>query len=66
MYVLCIHNFQDTEWAKLDALTSAGFKREDGPFVKAIDIALEAFNVRRQSYYSGTFVGNHVDRTLEV
>ena len=39
-------------------------KKENGPFVKGLDTALVSFNVHRQAYYSGTFVGNHVHRTL--
>lgn len=41
-------------------------KRKDGPFVRALDAALASFHVCRQSYYSGTFVGNHVHKTLKV
>ncbi len=44
-------------------MIAKGFKREDGPFVRTLDAALESFEVRRQSYYGGTFVGN---LTLEV
>ncbi len=47
-------------------MIAKGFKREDGPFVRTLDAALESFEVRRQSYYGGTFVGNHVHLTLEV
>jgi hypothetical protein len=43
-----------------------GFKRKDGPCVVALDKALASFNVCRQAYYGGTFVGNHVHRTLKV
>ena len=43
-----------------------GFNKEDGPFVRALDKALSSFNVQRQAYYSGTFVGNHVHRSLKV
>jgi len=43
-----------------------GFERNEGPFVKALDTALASFNVVRQAYYSGTFVGNHVHRCLMV
>ena len=39
---------------------------KEGPFVKALEVALASFNVQRQAYYSGTFVGNHVHRTLKV
>ena len=38
----------------------------DGVFVKALDDALSSFNVQRQAYYGGTFIGNHVHRCLEV
>ena len=34
--------------------------------MKAIDAALKSFNVERQAYYGGTFIGNHVHRALEV
>lgn len=43
-----------------------GLSRKDGPFVRALEDALASFNVQRQAYYSGTFVGNHIHKTLEV
>lgn len=43
-----------------------GLARKDGPFVQSLDSTLASFNVQRQAYYSGTFVGNHVHRTLKV
>ena len=42
------------------------FTKGDGPFVRGLDTALKSFNVERQAYYSGTFVGNHVHHTLKV
>lgn len=42
------------------------FAKEDGPFIRSLDKALSEFNVERQAYYSGTFVGNHVHRALKV
>jgi len=42
------------------------FSVGSGPFVQALDKALKTFNVERQAYYSGTFIGNHVHRTLKV
>ena len=51
---------------KLEEVLDSGFHKEEGPFVKALDVALASFNVHRQAYYSGTFVGNHVHRTLKV
>ena len=32
----------------------------------ALDKTLKTFNVERQAYYGGTFVGNHVHRALKV
>ena len=49
---------------KLEATIKQGFNKEDGPFVKALDIALQFFNVQRQAYHSGAFVGNHVHCSL--
>ena len=43
-----------------------GFPKADGPFVRGLEAALKSFNVERQAYYSGTFVGNHVHRALKV
>ena len=34
--------------------------------MKSLDTALQSFNVHRQAYYGGTFVGNHVHRALKV
>ena len=45
---------------------SSGFSTSDGVFVKALDTALRSFNVERQAYYGGTFIGNHVHSALEV
>ena len=54
---------------QIDTLTEqlgSGFTGTDGVFVKALDTALSSFNVQRQAYYGGTFVGNHVHSALEV
>jgi glutamine amidotransferase-like uncharacterized protein len=42
------------------------FERTEGPFVRCLDASLATFNVERQAYYSGTFVGNHVHRALKA
>ena len=49
----------------LQGIVTEGFHKE-GPFVRAIEKALASFNVHCQAYYSGSFVGNHVQRTLKV
>lgn len=54
-----------SEINKLEA-TKNKFHTEEGPFAKALDDALASFNVQRQAYYSGSFVGNHVHRALKV
>ena len=40
--------------------------KSQGPIFRGLDKALESFNVHRQAYYSGTFVGNHVHASLKV
>ena len=58
---------QDKELKDLTLVVKKPFHKEDGPFVKALDVALHSFNVHRQAYYySGTFVGNHVHTALKV
>ena len=49
-----------------EAVLDEGFHKEEGPFIKALDRALASFNVQRQAYFAGTFVGNHVHRTLKI
>ena len=57
---------QEKEKASKEAIVKKGFPVEEGPFVHALDDALQSFNVQWQAYYGGTFVGNHVHRTLKV
>ncbi len=57
---------QDKRLLELAALRRKGFEKVEGPFVQGLDTALASFNVARQAYYSGTFIGNHVHRTLKV
>ena len=61
---MCTNNIQQKEIDGHNATLKSGFHKEEGPFVKALDKALASFNVQRQAYYSGTFVGNHVHRAL--
>ncbi len=56
-----IKNFKEAEES-----VAKGFKLHEVPFVKTLQLALNSFNVEKQAYYSGTFVGNHVHRTLQV
>lgn len=51
---------------KLEETLKKGFNKEDGPFVRALDDVLSLFNVQRQAYSSGTFVGSHIHCCLEV
>lgn len=57
---------QTDDIRKLEETLRKGFNKEDGPFVRTLDNVLSSFNVQRQAYYSGTFVGNHVHRCLQV
>ena len=43
-----------------------GFSKKEGPFVKALDDALQSVGVHRQQYFGGAFVGNHVHQVLKV
>ncbi len=58
--------YQDGRLKELAKITHKGFEKEEGPFVRGLDAALASFNVVRQAYYSGTFIGNHVHQTLKV
>ena len=51
---------------QLERTKKTGFDKGDGVFAKALDDALASFNVERQAYYSGSFIGNHVHRCLQV
>ena len=50
----------------LNKIIKKPVSKSDGPFVQAINKALSSFNVQRQVYYSGIFVGNHVYPCLMV
>ena len=54
---------QEAKKASLEAKVKKGFSLTDGPFVKDLE---NAFNVHRQQYYGGIFVGNHIHKTLKV
>ena len=59
-------SLQKAEIANLESVLNKGFHKEEGPFVTALEKALASFNVQRQAYYSGSFMGNHVHRALKV
>ena len=42
------------------------FETQEGPFVQSLDMALSSFNVERQAYHGGSFIGNHVHQCLKV
>ena len=50
----------------LQTVKEKGFEKEEGDFVRALDQALASFHVEWQAFYSGTFIGNHVHRCLQV
>ena len=59
-YTMINASFQIKEFQQLEECVAKGFKIYVCPFVKTLDTALASFNVYRQAYYSGNFVGNHV------
>ena len=38
----------------------------EGPFVNSIETALQSLNVQHQQYHGGAFVGNHVNKMLQI
>lgn len=71
-YNVCLLHFHPLPPSKAKELVgikkhlSKDLTRKDGPFVRSLDDALASFNVHRQAYYSGSFVGNHIHRALKV
>lgn len=59
-------HLQESQIQNLQATVSKGFNTSDGPFVKSLETTMSEFHVQRQAYYSGSFIGNHVHRTLKV
>ena len=52
--------------AQVSMMTPPKFQQHDGPCVRSLDEALKKINVQRQAYFGGTFVGNHVQKCLQV
>eukprot|EP00731_Ephydatia_muelleri_P030963 Em0022g477a len=55
----------ETKIAASTAVVTREFPLNEGPFVKELDMALQSIGVHRQQYFGGTFVGNHVHKTLK-
>ena len=51
---------------KVQSATPKEFVARDGPFVHAVEDALQNCGVQRQAYHGGSFVGNHVHACLKV
>lgn len=58
--------YSDRQKTEIHGKLQKLFAKQDGPFVKALDKALDSFNVSRQAYYGWTFIRNHVHRCLKV
>eukprot|EP00731_Ephydatia_muelleri_P000748 Em0001g748a len=56
----------ETKIAASTAIVTREFPLNEGPFVKELDMALQSIGVHRQQYFGGTFVGNHVHKTLKL
>ena len=57
---------QEAELKKHQVVLKKGFDKDDGVFVCSLDDALASFNVERQAYHGGSFIGNHIHRALKV
>ena len=65
--VYCIYKtllFKLKESEKL--LTDNKLSKMHGPCVQQLDKVLNALNVQRQAFHSGSFIGNHVHKMLIV
>lgn len=62
----CLTKIKERELSRIRAQRKGLLKKKEGPFVEGLDKALASFNVYRQAYYGGTFIGNHIHRTLKV
>ena len=60
-----LHHYNETQQEVVNTI-KVEFAIHDGPFVKGLDNALQSFQVHRQQYVGGTFVGNHIHKTLKV
>ena len=58
--------YKDHTITQRNRVISKGFECEDGVFVKSLEMALKSFNVERQAYHGGSFIGNHVHKALQV
>ncbi|KAL5468892.1 hypothetical protein EMCRGX_G030038 [Ephydatia muelleri] len=56
---------QEKEIARQSNAVEKGFKKHEGPFVQGLDTALQSFKVKRQQYFGGVFVGNHIHKVLK-
>eukprot|EP00731_Ephydatia_muelleri_P025532 Em0017g615a len=56
----------ETKIAASTAVVTREFPLNEGPFVKELDMDLQSIGVHRQQYFGGTFVGNHVHKTLKL
>ena len=52
-------HIQETRIKTTKEKLKKAFPLEDGPFIRALDQELSAMHVHRETYYGGTFTGNH-------
>eukprot|EP00731_Ephydatia_muelleri_P018553 Em0011g593a len=55
----------EKEIARQSNAVEKGFNKHEGPFVQGLDTALKSFKVKRQQYFGGVFVGNHIHKVLK-
>ena len=62
---ILLKNTQEAE-LKYQVVLEKRFDKDDGVFVRSLDEAIASFNVERQAYHGGSFIGNHIHRALKV
>eukprot|EP00731_Ephydatia_muelleri_P001423 Em0001g1423a len=55
----------EKEIASQSNAVEKGFNKHERPFVQGLDTALQSFKVKRQQYFNGVFVGNHIHKVLK-
>eukprot|EP00731_Ephydatia_muelleri_P007260 Em0003g1508a len=56
---------QEGKVLAIEKIIKEGFKLHDDLFMKGPEVALQNIGVERQQYFGGTFVGNHIHKTLK-
>ena len=63
--IYAVNAHQEGKVLAIEKIIKEGFKLHDDLFMKGPEVALQNIGVERQQYFGGTFVGNHIHKTLK-